>query len=88
MQRRTNPLDDRRRKAEQTLPVRLTIRTPPLGLGQALNGMHRWLEVEVGKGGYDWLPGAVRGMDASYLYLRDLGTAQAFVERWPMVGLR
>lgn len=58
--------------------VRLTLRTPPMGFGQALNDMPRWLDETAGRDGYEWLPSGTRETDAAHLYLRDLATAQAF----------
>lgn len=69
------------------MPVRLTIGIPKGGLGHALNDMARWLEATLGKDGFAWVPSGQRGMDATHLYLPDLATAQAFADRWPVVGI-
>lgn len=85
--KRTNPIKDRRREAEWTLPVRLTIGVPPYGFGQSLNDMTEWLSSTADENRYAWVSAGLRGGDATHLYLPDLELARAFATRWPVLGL-
>lgn len=87
MMQRANLMKERRRRAEKAMLVRLTLITPPQGFGRDLSEMHRWLDETVGRGCYEWLPSGMRLPDAVHLFLPDLVTAQAFAERWPVVGI-
>ncbi|KAB7740373.1 hypothetical protein F2P47_07520 [Parvibaculum sedimenti] len=80
-------MKERRSRAEKTMLVRLPLLTPPQGFGRDLREMLRWLDETVGRGGYQWLPSGMRLPDAVHLFLPDLVTAQAFAERWPVVGI-
>ena len=84
MERRSPP---QKRIDDHAFPVRVKVLVPERGFENLLLDMHRWLNMEVGRGSYAE-HGARTGLtDATAWYFRSVEAAQAFVARFPMLEL-
>lgn len=84
MDRRSTP---QKRLDERAFPVRVHVLVPGQGFENLLLDMHRWVDVEIGRGSYA-AHGAGTGLaHATAWYFRTVEDAQAFVAAFPMLEL-
>lgn len=84
MERRSPP---QKRIDDHAFPVRVKVVVPGRGFENLLPAMHRWLDAEIGRGGYAMHGAAATGTDATAWYFRRVEEAQAFVAAFPMLEL-
>ena len=84
MARRTMPTAKR---DDALFPVRVKIRTPQRGFGQAFDQILIWLREEVGENDCAVHSATAIGSDATAFYFRDPVTAQRFVDCFPELKL-
>jgi len=68
-------------------PIRLKLVVPPLGFGNDLNTMLRWLKAEVGPGNYAQHSGQTLGGDAISVHFRRPEDLVRFLEAFPFLEL-